>query len=74
MSGIKASMADTGSDCQASSSNDFAVIEDSQSGMDLPSLKCLRSCWAQQLPRQDLILTGQRSILLSLQYLVTHTG
>ena len=41
MSCIKVSMADAGSDyqasssdCQASSSNDFAIIEDSQSGRD----------------------------------------
>ena len=77
-------MADTGSDCQANSSNDFAVIEDSQSGRDSDgeevslsppkpvSLKCLGSCWTQQLTKQNLILTGQRSILLSLLYLVTH--
>ena len=34
MSGIKASVGDTGNDCQASSSNNFAVIEGSQSGRD----------------------------------------
>ena len=78
------------SDYQACSSDNFAIIEDPRSrsecdtdhshtdGEDItlspPKPKVSKSCWEQQLTRQSLILSGQSSILSSLQCLVTHIG